>query len=50
MLVLVLRRLVLLRKAMGREDRPSTGTYHSSYTWLTASEFWKREIKRIRKM
>jgi hypothetical protein len=29
--------------------RPSTVPYYSSYTCLTASEIWKREVKRIRK-
>ena len=49
-LVLGRRRLVLMRMVMDREGRPNTGTYHSSYTWLTARKVWKREIKRIRKM
>ena len=35
---------------IGRENRPSMGTFHSSYTCLTASGKWKREIKRIRKL
>jgi hypothetical protein len=37
-LALVLRMLELLRKALRTADRPNTDTYHSSYTWLTASE------------
>jgi len=42
------RRTVLGRVAgIGWVNRPSTGTYHSSYTCLTMSGDPKREIKRI---
>ena len=42
------RRTVLGRVAgIGWVNRPSTGTYHSSYTCLTTSGNSKREIKRI---
>jgi hypothetical protein len=46
----LLGRLDTLLGIGGRENKPSTGTYHSSYTCLTASGNWKPGIKRIRKL
>lgn len=45
-----LRKVSRMELCIGRENRPSTGTCHSSYTCLTVGSNWTEEIKGIRKL